>query len=95
LDFIASLVRQMDATEGDANPFFQPCLSRLSYAIFQWVAKMKSERYSENSIDLHRRKVERHLKTDSNPTKLGLQAHFAKRLEDRLSPAAVENERKR
>jgi site-specific recombinase XerD len=94
LNLIASLVRQMDTNGGAVNPLSQAYLSRPSDGIPHWVAKMKSERYSENSIDLYRRNVERHLKIDPNPTKLGVQAHFAKRLGDGLSPAAVENERK-
>jgi hypothetical protein len=55
---------------------------------------MKSERFSPNIIDLYRRFAQWHLKFDPNPTKLGLQSHFAKRLEEGISPAAVECERK-
>jgi integrase/recombinase XerC len=93
LRLIASLVRQMGGGggNGSVNPHG---FARPADGIPQWVAKMKSERYSPSTISMYRRFVEWHLKFDPNPTKLGLQSHFAKRLDDGLSPAAVENERK-
>lgn len=93
-ELIASLVRQMSTAGGSITSPMQTYLSRPANGIPQWVAMMKSERYSENSIDLYKRNVQRHLKLDPTPTKLGLQSHFAQRLDDGISPAAVENERK-
>lgn len=94
LGLIAALVSQMDMAGGTFIPTHPQHLSRPADGIPQWVAKLKSERYSPGSIKLYRYTVERHLKADPNPTKLGLQAHFADRLEKGLSPASVENERK-
>ncbi len=93
LNLIASLLRQMD-NSGGANHFSQSYINRPSDGVLQWVAMMKSERYSPNTVFLYRRFAEWHLKFDPNLTKLGLQSHFAKRLEEGISTAAVECERK-
>jgi site-specific recombinase XerD len=55
---------------------------------------MKGERYSPRTICMYRYLAEGYLRRDPMPTRLGVQAYLAERLDGGISPAAVENERK-
>lgn len=62
--------------------------------IVLWIDKLKAERRSERTIKMYRYLVERFLEQYPEPTKDGLRWYIAMRLDEGLSPAAVENERK-
>lgn len=91
LSIISSLIRQMGGNGQLPNTQY---LSSPSEGIHHWAAKLKSERYSPGTIFIYRYQVETYLKLDPMPTKLRIQSHLAKRLEEGISPAAVENQRK-
>jgi integrase/recombinase XerD len=63
-------------------------------SIPHWIAKMKGERYSAKTVFVYRYLAERYLGHDPTPTRLSIQAYLAERLDDGISPAMVENERK-
>jgi integrase len=93
-DIVALLVRQLAGRESINVPLAStPGLQTPAEGIPLWVAKLKAERYAERTIHTYQYNVRRYLRHDPIPTKLGIQAYLAERLE-RVSPAMVSNERK-
>jgi site-specific recombinase XerD len=95
LNTLVSLARQISEGNGRRPEHMEGFrISTPAEGIPFWVAKMKSERYSEGTIRMYHYLAERYLKGDPTPTRLGLQSYLAGRLEGGTSPAMAENERK-
>jgi len=89
-----ALVRQMAEREGVRVASAQsPGLRSPSEGVPLWIAKLKAERYSPRTVHMYGYLARRYLERDPTPTKLGVQAYLAGRLEE-VSPALVSNERK-
>ena len=58
----------------------EPRISSPLEGLPYWLAKMKSERYSEGSIFMYRYHVVRYLRRDPFPTKLSVQSYLADKL---------------
>ena len=69
-------------------------LGEPTHSIPHWLAKMKGERYSPRTIRLYRYLAEGYLRRDPKPTRLSIQSYLAERLDNGISPAMAENERK-
>lgn len=88
------LIRRLAESEGISVPVGpSQGLQAPTEGIPLWVAKLKSERYSERTIHMYRYRAERYLERDPLPTKLSIQRYLAERLEA-VSPATVGNEQK-
>jgi integrase/recombinase XerD len=95
LNALVSLARQISEGNGHRPEHMEGLrISTPAEGIPFWVAKMKSERYSEGTIKMYRYHAERRLRENPRPTKLGIQSYLAGRLDAGISPTMVENERK-
>lgn len=59
-----------------------------------WTARLKTEGRSYRTVEMYGYQAAKFLEAHPRPTRMNVQAHLARRLEDGLSQAAVENQRK-
>jgi integrase/recombinase XerD len=91
-ELVASLVEQLAKGAGMDTA---PAEYRLpADSVPLWVARLRSERRSERTITMYKYWAEKFLGSFPKPTRLDVQGHLAKRLEQGKSAAAVENQRK-
>lgn len=93
-ELVALMVRQL-AEQENITMAIGPAqgLQTPAEGIPLWVAKLKQESYSKQSIALYLMTVEGYLKRDPAPTRLSIQQWLAERLEH-VSTARVSNDRK-
>ena len=94
-ELVTPLIRQLAEREGisvasAAAPESKPAVQGIEL----WVAKLRGERRSERTVEMYCYLVERFLERYPEPAKTDIRQYLARRLEEGISPAAVENERK-
>ena len=91
---VAALVGQLAEREGISVELTgAPGIQTPAEGIPLWLAKLRSERYSQRTVHMYEYLARRYLKQNPNPTKFEIQSYLAERLE-KVSPAAASNERK-
>lgn len=90
-ELVASLIETLAKGEGVevATDYMPPAEN-----VHLWVARLRMERRSERTIETYSYQVAKFLELYPRPTRLDVQGHLAKRLEEGISPTAVEGRRK-
>jgi len=88
---VINLIEQLARSGGaDLAASHKPPLE----SVGAWVARLTGEQRSKKTIEMYRYLAERFLKRFPRPTRLEVQGYIAERINEGVSAAAVENERK-
>lgn len=94
-ELVEPLVRKLAEREGIAIEATKPPqVVSIADGIELWVTKLRGERRSHKTVKMYRYLAEKFLEQNPEPTRADIRKYIDQRLNDGLSPAAVENERK-